>query len=247
MIRPTHPRLGTYFGLTNQIGFVISGLKEAEKKKVTKVTIGVLNKDIFNVGYVPFNTVFDLSSISFEHIKEIEYEQKLPIPFPDPGHDFALLHDFDPFYCKALQFSKEIKCAADKLISSLPPFTAIIHSKLEEDTFDYYSSRKKEDKKIYEEDLINQYTSVTNRLPEGNWLILSHFKHDFWNKFPNVVIPQKMSEDREISAAIEMCTAVKLLENPSVHFVFAIGSSFDHFINLIRKENNPWHTIYLGM
>jgi hypothetical protein len=239
MIRPTHPGLGTYFGLTNQLGFVLNGLKEAEEKQITKVTIGVFNKDIFNVGYVPFNTIFDLSSIPFEHIKEIDYELELP---PNPQTDFALAFNFDPSYCKALQFSKEIQDASDRLLSSLPPLTAIIHSKLEKDTF---ALRKEEDRKNYENDLIKQYSVEVDRLPEGNWLLLSHFKHDFWNKFPNVIQPQKMNDNREISAAIEMCTALKLLENPSVHFVYTAGSTFDHLINLKRQEHNPFHVIQL--
>jgi hypothetical protein len=239
MIRPTHPELGTYFGLTNQLGFVLNGLKEAEEKKITKVTIGVFNKDIFNVGYIPFNTVFDLSSISLKHIKEIDYELKLP---PNPKTDFTLAFNFDPSYCKELQFAKEIQDASDRLLSSLPPLTAIIHSKLEEDTF---AMRKGEARKAYEEDLIKQYSTEVDRLPEGNWLLLSHFKHDFWNKFPNIIKPQKMNDNREISAAIEMCTALKVLENPSIHFVFTAGSTFDQLINLKRQQNNPFHIIQL--
>lgn len=230
--------------MCNQLAFVFYGLKQADDQGLEEVTIGVCNRDIFNVGYVPFNSIFDLSGINFTNLKTIHYEKEAP-PEDEFRTDFQMAFNFYVPYIRELNFSSQIQEEANKIIATLPPVTAIIHSKLEEDSFVHYTTRRGIDRVEYEENLIEKYKETVSLLPQGNWLVMCHFKHKFWDTYPNAVYMEKGSEFREVSAAIEMCVAKTLLTNKSIEFVSSFGSTFSHVIKKFLDEDTKVHTIRL--
>ena len=246
MIRPFSPKYGTFYGLCNQLAFVFYGLKRADAQGLEEVTIGVCNRDIFNIGDVPFNSIFDLSGISFTNLKTIHYEKEAPSEEEFKKSDFKMELDFHVPYIRQLNFSKEIQENANKIISTLPLITAIIHSKLEEDSFRHYTKQRGIDRVEYEQNLIEKYKETVSQLPPGNWLVMCHFKHNFWDKYPNAMHMEKENEFREVSAAIEMCVAITLLRsNKSIEFVSSFGSSFSHVIKKSIFKNTKVHSIQL--
>ena len=238
MMRPVLPSHGTYFGLCNQLGFIFQGLQEAKENKKTSVKIGVFNTDIAKPDYIPTNELFDFSEIENQNNILITYEDKIPKKYET---NYKMQFNFNKEYCEMFKFSRKIESFSDEIIKNLPPIVAVVHSKLEKDVF---LLRKEHGGNIeeYEKDMIDQYTEVLKKIPEGNILLLTHDIHSFWKQKNNVIIPPKKSECREISAAIEMSLAIKLLKDSKIHWVKVSGSTFD-FVMQYKIQGNPQHII----
>ncbi len=237
MIRPHDIRHGTIYGMCNQLGFIFNGLETAEARGLKEVTIGCFNKDITNPSFISTDKIFDFSELPLK--LKINYEKENTNKYTD----FEMKFNFNEIFCKSFKFSHEIETFANEIFKILPKCSALIHSKLENDTFKLRDDNGG-DKNAYEQDMINQYQKIIDILPDGNLIILANEIHPFWKNNPRCIFPQKKETYREINAAIEMCLGIKILNDLSVEFVRTSGSTFDHVMQY-RIGINKTHVVYI--
>jgi hypothetical protein len=216
------------FGLCNQLGILIAGINQALKKNLKKLSVGPFNADLFVPRPIKVTEIFDFSNF------------KIEFDFLDTfGHntDFKMYFDFDDNLLSKLKFSQFIQTSANKMLDDFGPCSAIIHSKLEKDTFALREEGLK--RKEYEDDIIQQYEKVMNVLGNEPCALLTHDRHKFWDKYPNVKRPLRISTEREIAAAMDMCFAINALKkNPNATWIACAGSTFDFSMGKIEKISN---------
>jgi hypothetical protein len=238
LIRPVLFGNQHIFGLCNQLGVLVSCMKQALHQKIRTITIGGMNANLFFPRYIPINQIFTFN-LDFDSILYLE----------SGGNDTdisATSFDFDDSILKNIVFSTYVEEQASLLMEKFGHCDGVIHSKLEKDVFALRPAGQ--ERESYEKEVTKMYQDTMEKIPDGRYALLTHDLHSFWSNYPNVIQPERRVNEREISAAIDMCFAIKVLQsNTKACWVLASGSTFDFAMGRIGgylvNMPNPYYIV----